>query len=87
MVWKSELAPQKTNTTLHPPKETREDGEESNSNHGVFELIRLSLLLAPRSADSDAVRKTPLDTTHTRGELWNLFLLFPTLVTFFCSAF
>lgn len=28
----------------------------------------MSLLLVPRSPDSDGSRKTPLDTTHTRGE-------------------
>lgn len=35
--------------------------------HCVLSLI-VSLLLAPRSSDSDVNRKTPLDTTHTRGE-------------------
>lgn len=37
--------------------------------HSLLSL-KMSLLLVPRSTDSDGNRKVPLDTTHTRGKQW-----------------
>lgn len=42
--------------------------------------LKVSLLLVPRSSDSDVNRKTPLDTTHTRGEQWSPWLQTPVCI-------